>query len=174
MGALAASADRVPNADLLLLAAKEAKALPEGAAGSSAHHAILYIVSLPTITLPGWHCLSTDIRAATAASMLILAYIHGHSHLRGIQYHTQVWHMINQGLCCLTQLAWPTKPAARKGTFDDALCNTLLRPQLGVKSSAPALLSAPEAFPLSSASPCCAGAASGSAASFGSSGAAPS
>ncbi len=39
VGALAASADRVPNADLLLLAAKDAKALPEGAAGSSAQHA---------------------------------------------------------------------------------------------------------------------------------------
>ena len=37
--AAAASADRAPNADLLLLAAKEAKALPEVPAGASAEHA---------------------------------------------------------------------------------------------------------------------------------------
>ena len=52
MGALAASADSVPKADLLLLAAKEAKAFPEGAAGSSAqhaHHACQYLY--------GCHCL---------------------------------------------------------------------------------------------------------------------
>ncbi len=34
--ALAVSAARLPKLDLLLLAAKDAKALPEGAAGSSA------------------------------------------------------------------------------------------------------------------------------------------
>ena len=38
--AAAASADSAPNADLLLLAAKEAKALPEGPAGASAQQAL--------------------------------------------------------------------------------------------------------------------------------------
>ena len=36
--ALAVSAARLPKLDLLLLAAKDAKALPEGAAGSSTWH----------------------------------------------------------------------------------------------------------------------------------------